>query len=120
MTLRPGLNTVTLATKSGPVGKYDLNQLSISVLDRPLRLLSGNKTSNKNASFCVTSENPSVFLDYEKITASKELLAGVEQEIVLAVYTGSHNIEEVRKGTDSLQIYMGTSAGIVISQDQQQ
>ena len=101
ITLRPGLNQLSLTTTAGPVGKYDLNQLSVRVKDRRLRLLSGSKAANKNVSYVVTSENPTVFLEKSVVvdTAPSELLAGVEQEINLAVYTGSQNVQEVRQGT---------------------
>nr|CAD7438798.1 unnamed protein product [Timema bartmani] len=85
--INPGRNTVTLRCKAREKGLYRLGQLSLHVASN-LEFLSGTLTPR--VGFEVTREPPSVTLNM----GGKELLAGLEQNMVLTVSSGSQRIEE--------------------------
>nr|CAD7265179.1 unnamed protein product [Timema shepardi] len=87
--INPGRNTVTLRSKAREKGLYRLGQLSLRVASN-LEFLSGTLTPR--VGFEVTREPPSVTLNM----GGKDLLAGLEQDMVLTVSSGSQRIEEVR------------------------
>ncbi|XP_021932391.1 trafficking protein particle complex subunit 10 isoform X2 [Zootermopsis nevadensis] len=85
--LKPGRNEFVVKSKAQEKGLYRLGQLSLLVADS-LEFLSS--TINPRVSFEVMREPSSVILN----KGEKDLLAGLEQEMVLTVSAGSYTIGE--------------------------
>jgi hypothetical protein len=100
VTLQPGLNAVVVEAAAGPVGRYEVNQMSIEAGEEgKLDFVFGARSLRAEASFSVVSEPPTISI----VTSSAEsgdgglgaLLAGVEQEVKFSVHSGSRHVKEV-------------------------
>merc|ERR1719347_2322530 len=81
ISLEPGLNTFTMTATAQEVGTYSLVQLSTNILD--MELLQ-DITSTTNPLFSVVSCQPIISLNRD----SRELFAGLDNQLVLTVETG--------------------------------
>ena len=91
VTLRPGINTVVVEAPAGHVGRYEVNQMSLQAGEAGrLDFVLCARSLRAEASFDVVSEAPAV-----AVVPDGELVAGLEQEVRLALTTGSRHIEEV-------------------------
>eukprot|EP00094_Tigriopus_californicus_P010596 TCALIF_10222-PA protein Name:"Similar to TRAPPC10 Trafficking protein particle complex subunit 10 (Homo sapiens)" AED:0.34 eAED:0.37 QI:23/0/0/0.54/1/0.90/11/0/941 len=90
VSLKPGRNRFELNTVAGPVGKYDLSQLSVQ--HKKLNFIVANLKESLSKSFSVISELPSMNIN----TSLGELLCGVKEIVTLSIATGSQTIQ---KGT---------------------
>lgn len=90
VSLKPGGNCFELNTVAGPVGKYDLSQLSVQ--HKKLNFILANLKESLSKSFSVISELPSLSIN----SSYGELLCGVKEIVTLSIATGSQTI---KKGT---------------------
>ena len=94
VTLRPGVNTVVVEAPAGHVGRYEVNQMSLQAGEEGrLDFVVDARCLRTEASFDVVSEAPAVSV---VPGGGGELVAGLEQEVRLALTTGSRHIQEVR------------------------
>ncbi|KAK7072215.1 hypothetical protein SK128_026870, partial [Halocaridina rubra] len=107
--IMPGRNTVKLSTKVIKKGKYSAVQVVMS-LDR-IEFLCG-KMSIGGIPLCleVISENPRIFLGRR----DRDLLAGINQPMVLTVHSGSWKI------TRGTKIRLRTSRGLSVQEDKKE
>ena len=95
VTLRPGVNTVVVEAPAGHVGRYEVNQMSLQAGEEGrLDFVLDARCLRTEASFDVVSEAPAVSVVPGH--GGGELVAGLEQEVRLALTTGSRHIQEVR------------------------
>lgn len=85
--LTPGLNTITLKWLAQP-GRFALSQISLLISD--LEFLSPILTPKLRVE--VRREEPTLRLDKG---STEDLLAGIEQLMLLTITVGSYPIEEV-------------------------
>lgn len=90
VSLKPGGNCFELNTVAGPVGKYDLSQLSVQ--HKKLNFILANLKESLSKSFSVISELPSLSIN----SSYGELLCGVKEIVTLSIATGSQTIKKVR------------------------
>lgn len=99
--LCPARNVLTLESKIADSGKVQFSQMSIKICEERLEFLSC--ALQPGIGFEVTSESTIVSLKQSEA----DLLAGLEQEVILTVNTGSHCIEKdsklILRPTDGLQ-----------------
>ena len=96
VTLRPGVNTVVVEAPAGHVGRYEVNQMSLQAGEAGrLDFVLDARCLRTEASFDVVSEAPAVSV-VPGYAGGGELVAGLEQEVRLALTTGSRHIQEVR------------------------
>jgi len=103
LVLEPGVHTYKVATVASKEGKYMMTQMSAQI--HQLDLIHNIGTQSF---FTVTSSPPVITLN----RVSKELYAGLENSMVLNVFTGS---KTVQAGTE---VCLTSSRGLVIKVDQ--